>query len=73
MKEISHGLLVEDFKTCLYKLITEHTLDIQSKNLVLQLISYELKEASQTQTTKEYNEYKKDNEKNKDIVSGEET
>ena len=55
--KLTHGLLTIDFKEHLYNLIFNHKLDIQTKALVVEMISANLNSLSQEQTQKELKEY----------------
>lgn len=54
---ISHGLLLEDFNSRLNRFILEHNLDIQTKTMAVEMILLRLKELSNQQTEKEFEEY----------------
>lgn len=54
---ISHGLLLEDFNSRLNRFILEHNLDIQTKTMVVEMTLLRLKELSNQQTEKEFEEY----------------
>lgn len=59
---ISHGLLSEDFKQKIIKLVQEHPLDIQTKTIILDFVLMSANIASKQQTQVELEEYQKSKE-----------
>lgn len=55
--KLTHGLLIEDFKQSLVNLISQNSLDIQSKAIVLDHINSQIQNLSNQQTQKELAEY----------------
>lgn len=57
-EKITHGLLVDDFKANIIKLINSHPLDIQTKTLILENIFISTRAEAIEQTKKELAEYR---------------
>ena len=55
--KLTHGLLLEDFKQNLLNLVSQHTLDIQTKAFVLDYINIQIQSLANQQTKKEFEEY----------------
>lgn len=61
--KLTHGLLVEDFKQSLLNIVMQHSLDIQSKSIILECINIQISKLAEQQTRKELDEYKFEQEK----------
>lgn len=61
--KLTHGLLVEDFKQSILNIIMQHSLDIQSKSIVLEYINIQINKIAEQQTRQELEEYKSEQEK----------
>ena len=61
--KLTHGLLVEDFKQSILNIIMQHSLDIQSKSMVLEYINIQINKIAEQQTRQELEEYKSEQEK----------
>ena len=61
--KLTHGLLVEDFKQSILNIIMQHSLDIQSKSIVLEYINIQINKLAEQQTRQELEEYKSEQEK----------
>ena len=61
--KLTHGLLVEDFKQSILNIIMQHSLDIQSKSIVLEYINNQINKIAEQQTRQELEEYKSEQEK----------
>ena len=61
--KLTHGLLVEDFKQSVLNIISQHSLDIQSKAIVLENINLQIQRLSEQQTKNELEEYKAEQER----------
>ena len=61
--KLTHGLLVEDFKQSILNIIMQHSLDIQSKSMVLEYINNQINKIAEQQTRQELEEYKSELEK----------
>lgn len=61
--KLTHGLLVEDFKQSILNIIMQHSLDIQSKSMVLEYINNQINKIAEQQTRQELEEYKSEQEK----------
>ncbi len=68
---LTHGLLSEDFKQNILKLIQEHPLDIQTKAIILDSILLSVNIAAKQQTQIELEQYQKSKE-NKDNILAQE-
>lgn len=56
--KLTHGLLIEDFKQSILNIIMQHSLDIQSKAIVLECINLQVNKLSEQQTKIEFEEFK---------------
>ena len=61
--KLTHGLLVEDFKQSILNIISQHSLDIQSKAIVFENINLQIQRLSEQQTKNELEEYKAEQER----------
>ena len=61
--KLTHGLLVEDFKQSILNIISQHSLDIQSKAIVFENINLQIQRLSEQQTKNELEEYKTEQER----------
>lgn len=68
---LTHGLLSENFKQNILKLIQEHPLDIQTKAIILDSILLSVNIAAKQQTQIELEQYQKSKE-NKDNILAQE-
>lgn len=68
---LTHGLLSENFKQNIFKLIQEHPLDIQTKAIILDSILLSVNIAAKQQTHIELEQYQKSKE-NKDNILAQE-
>ncbi len=68
---LTHGLLSEDFKQNILKLIQEHPLDIQTKAIILDCVLLSVNMLAKQQTETELKEYQKSKENTDDLLSQE--
>ena len=61
--KLTHGLLVEDFKQSILNIISQHSLDIQSKAIVFENINLQIQRLSEQQTKNELEEFKAEQER----------
>ena len=61
--KLTHGLLVEDFKQSILNIISQHSLDIQSKAIVFENINLQIQRLSEQQTKNELEEFKVEQER----------
>lgn len=61
--KLTHGLLVEDFKQSILNIISQHSLDIQSKAIIFENINLQIQRLSEQQTKNELKEFKAEQER----------
>ena len=61
--KLTHGLLIEDFKQSILNIISQHSLDIQSKAIVFENINLQIQRLSEQQTKNELEEFKAEQER----------
>ena len=61
--KLTHGLLVEDFKQSILNIVSQHSLDIQSKAIVFENINLQIQRLSEQQTKNELEEFKAEQER----------
>ena len=61
--KLTHGLLVEDFKQSILNIVSQHSLDIQSKAIVFENINLQMQRLSEQQTKNELEEFKSEQER----------
>lgn len=61
--KLTHGLLVEDFKQSILNIISQHSLDIQSKAIVFENINLQIQRLSEQQSKNELEEFKAEQER----------
>ena len=67
---LSHGLLVENFRQSILNFIIDNEIDIQTKAIILDNINFKIQRLSEQETQKELEEYRlkqsKEYDKNSD-------
>lgn len=61
--KLTHGLLIEDFKQSILNIISQHSLDIQSKAIIFENINLQIQRLSEQQTKNELEEFKAEQER----------
>ena len=61
--KLTHGLLIEDFKQSILNIVSQHSLDIQSKAIVFENINLQIQRLSEQQTKNELEEFKTEQER----------
>ena len=61
--KLTHGLLIEDFKQSILNIVSQHSLDIQSKAIVFENINLQIQRLSEQQTKNELEEFKAEQER----------
>lgn len=68
---LTHGLLSEDFKQNIIKLVQEHPLDIQTKTIILDSVLMTANIAAKQQTQVELEEFRKSKERQENTLEKE--
>jgi len=68
---LTHGLLSEDFKQNIIKLVQEHPLDIQTKTIILDSVLMTANIAAKQQTQVELEEFRKSKERKENTLEKE--